>query len=292
MGWEKLPVLNSHKTIWTYLTPHSHPVGASSSRSSASPSRSSTATWPGSRSATVAIAGHGRLRRAAGSSALERAPAPVPVPVRSSSSRRSGSGEVDPLGGHPAGAGSRPTVARRRCGGACPSPRASRSSCVGLPVDGLLPGQHRGADGKAHWLGCRRRTRNPVSSWAAVELQRSRGQGGHGDERRLPRVPRRRADDAAARQERRVTAAGGRSGSTARPAERLRHADGADDAAVLHRRLHRVAGGPLLRGVDDHAVPLPHAGRAVARRRRTRSATCPTRRSTSRPASSTCRCSA
>ena len=56
----------------------------------------------------------------------------------------------------------------------------------------------------------------------------------------------------------------------------LRHPDGADAAAVLDRRLHRLDGGPLLRGVGHHAVPLPQPGRALDRRRRTPSATCPT----------------
>ena len=41
---------------------------------------------------------------------------------------------------------------------------------------------------------------------------------------------------------------------------RVRHHDGADAAAALDRRLHRVDGGPVLRGVGHHAVPLPHRG--------------------------------
>ena len=43
----------------------------------------------------------------------------------------------------------------------------------------------------------------------------------------------------------------------------LRHADGAHAAAVLDRRLHRLDGGPVLRGLGHHAVPLPHRQRAV-----------------------------
>ena len=38
---------------------------------------------------------------------------------------------------------------------------------------------------------------------------------------------------------------------------RVRHTARADAAAVLDRRSHHVDGGPLLRGVGDHAVPLP-----------------------------------
>ena len=63
---------------------------------------------------------------------------------------------------------------------------------IGLPVDGLLPGQHRGADGKAHWLGLSTKDSNPVSSWAELELLRSRGEAGHVHQRGLPGVPRRR----------------------------------------------------------------------------------------------------
>ncbi len=43
----------------------------------------------------------------------------------------------------------------------------------------------------------------------------------------------------------------------------LRHADGADAAAALDRRLHRVDGGPLLRVLGHHAVPLPQPVRAL-----------------------------
>ena len=38
----------------------------------------------------------------------------------------------------------------------------------------------------------------------------------------------------------------------------VRHDHGADAAAALDRRLHGVDGGPVLRGVGHHAVPLPH----------------------------------
>ena len=43
----------------------------------------------------------------------------------------------------------------------------------------------------------------------------------------------------------------------------VRHDDGVDAAAALDRRLHRFDGGPVLRGVGHHAVPLPHGGRDV-----------------------------
>ena len=68
----------------------------------------------------------------------------------------------------------------------------------------------------------------------------------------------------------------------------VRHDDGADAAAALDRRLHRLDGGAVLRGVGHHAVPLPHhrgdveaelqpGARAALRRqrrRRRRAATC------------------
>ncbi len=40
----------------------------------------------------------------------------------------------------------------------------------------------------------------------------------------------------------------------------VRHDDGVDAAAALDRRLHRLDGGALLRGVRHHAVPLPDHG--------------------------------
>ena len=60
----------------------------------------------------------------------------------------------------------------------------------------------------------------------------------------------------------------------------VRHDDGVDAAAALDRRLHRVDGGPVLRGVGHHAVPLPHGGGDVEAARRTRSASCATRTTT------------
>ncbi len=70
------------------------------------------------------------------------------------------------------------------------------------------------------------------------------------------------------------SAAGGPCGVRERPAQRLRHADGADAPAVLDRRLHRVDGGPLLRG--------------VVRPRRTTSSTSGRSRPTARAPSGTC----
>ncbi|MYB04564.1 MAG: glycosyltransferase family 2 protein, partial [Acidimicrobiaceae bacterium] len=48
-----------------------------------------------------------------------------------------------------------------------------------------------------------------------------------------------------------------------RPSRLLRHADGSHAAAVLDRPMHRLHGGPLLRGVGHDAVPLPDAVRDV-----------------------------
>ena len=121
----------------------------------------------------------------------------------------------------------------------------------------------------------------------AVELPGLRGQA------RVPRVPRHRRHDGRVGEEQRLRSrhVGARGG--ARP---VRHADGADAVAVLDRRLHRFDGGPVLRGVVDHAVPLHQPGRAVvgaverptrpALRRRARRA-----RPSSTRASSTSRCS-
>ena len=77
--------------------------------------------------------------------------------------------------------------------------------------------------------------------------------------------------------------------------EQLRHADGAHAAAVLDQRLHRLDGGPVLRGVGHHALPLPQPERAVGGAVRCHARTCPTCRVRSpRPpstsASPTCRC--
>ena len=53
-----------------------------------------------------------------------------------------------------------------------------------------------------------------------------------------------------------------------------------DAAAALDRRLHRLDGGPLLRGVGHHAVPLPHGGGDVQAVVQSRSASCATRTTT------------
>ena len=126
---------------------------------------------------------------------------------------------------------------------------------VGLPIDGLLlPGQH-----------ARRRRRRPTGSACRrqrLQPGRRRGRSGttpgsrrkerHGaTQRRLPPeyhdvVPSTRCNDARHGNARHGCGRAFWEYSKDR-LERLRHADGADDAAVLHRRLHRLAGGPLLR---------------------------------------------
>ena len=52
--------------------------------------------------------------------------------------------------------------------------------------------------------------------------------------------------------------------------EPLRHPRGAHAPALLDRRLHRLDGGPPLRVLDHHPVPLLEPGRALGRARRTR----------------------
>ena len=97
-------------------------------------------------------------------------------------------------------------------------------------------------------------------------------------------------DDGRGRPTTRARLRAGHVGVRERAARQLRHADGADAPAVLDRRLHRLDGGPLLRGVGDDAVPLPQPAGALGRTARAPSATCPTAaRSTSTSACSSSR---
>ena len=84
----------------------------------------------------------------------------------------------------------------------------------------------------------------------ALELLRLRG------EEHLRPVPRPGADHEGHRRRARLRARPLGASDGRRPVE-LRHADGAHAPAVLHRRLHRLDGGPVLRGLGNHAVPLP-----------------------------------
>ena len=122
---------------------------------------------------------------------------------------------------------------------------------------------------------------NEVTNWAEWNYTGYEGKAG------LSGVPGGRRADGQGRPEVRL-----RSGDVGvqRRREPLRHARGADAAAVLDERLRRLDGGTAVRVVDDDAVPLPQPGRAVARTRRSRWSACRTGRSTSRSASSTCRC--
>ncbi len=163
MGWEKLPVLNSHKSIWTYLTPHS-------------------LLW------VLVVAGLGIVASAVyryvagmvlGTVGLLVMVAFVQLPEARLWNARLlpflylcafflaaiGTGEVvRSVGTLLASDPNRPA----RLGGVLAVPVAGclALAVIGLPVDGLLPGQHRGADGKAHWLGLSTKDSNPVSSWA------------------------------------------------------------------------------------------------------------------------------
>ena len=163
MGWEKLPVLNSHKTIWTYLTPHSM-------------------LW------ALVLAGVGFVVSVVyryiaglvlGIVGLLVMVAFVKLPEARLWNARLlpflylcvffvaaiGVGEViRSVGTLLAPDPDRPL----RAGGVVATTIAACVALVviGLPVDGLLPGQHRGADGKAHWLGLSTKDSNPVSSWA------------------------------------------------------------------------------------------------------------------------------
>ena len=72
----------------------------------------------------------------------------------------------------------------------------------------------------------------------------------------------------------------------------LRHDDGADAAAVLDRRLHRLDGGSVLRGVGHDAVPLPHDGGDVEAVVEPGARRCATTTTTPPSACATCRTSA
>ena len=106
-----------------------------------------------------------------------------------------------------------------------------------------------------------------------------------------PRSPRSRGRSTARSWTPRTSLAAGPHGVGARRRHRrVRHTARADAAAVLDPRPHRLDGGPLLRGVGHHAVPLHDDRRRSRRRRRTRCAACPTSRSpTSTSGCATCR---
>ena len=130
----------------------------------------------------------------------------------------------------------------------------------------MLPGGSKIGDQYA-WGPIRsgpRDARRAQRRLAGVQLPRLRVQAA------VPRVPRPRADDERPRRPRRrrrlrAGAVGDR--QPRRCGQRqVRHDDGADAAAVLDRRLHRLDGGAVLRGVRHHAVPLPHRRGDVGQR--------------------------
>ena len=132
---------------------------------------------------------------------------------------------------------------------------------VGLPLR-ALPGGQRPRRRQLLVAGAQQRDR-PAELRAllgALELHRLRAQG------RLPRVPRPHADDGA----RSATEHGcGRSiWEYEKELNRYGTPMAPDAAAVLDRRLHRLDGGPLLRGVGHDAVPLPQPGGALRRAQR------------------------
>ena len=68
----------------------------------------------------------------------------------------------------------------------------------------------------------------------------------------------------------------------------VRHDDGVDAAAALDRRVHRLDGGVVLRGVRHDAVPLLDRRRRCRSNRRTRCASCGTRTPTPRSGCARC----
>ena len=111
-------------------------------------------------------------------------------------------------------------------------------------------------------MGLTARRRQLRRRLGPLELRRLRGPDADRGRRRVPRVPRPHRDDEGRRGRARLRP--GHVGVRAR-AGPLRHADGPDAAAPLDQRLHRLDGGPLLRVLGHHAVPLPQPVRALRR---------------------------
>ena len=214
--------------------------------------------------------------------ALERPPAALllPVPLPAGRRRRGRGGPHDRRAGRAATRSARASSARSSTAASAPlaALRARRrcrcGRCPSAATDGPTAA--------TRWLRPRRTastSRASSRSWARWNYTGYEGKAAYPEYRDLVHTMERGRRGARLR----AGVLGVREG-----AQPLRHADGADAAAVLDRRLHRLDGGPVLRGVGHHAVPLPQPGRAVARRRAPPSATCPTAASTSTRASSTC----
>ncbi len=194
------------------------------------------------------------LRPGAAGTALERPPpallVPVPLPAG-----RAGRGRARRGPGHAGGQGTGGALPgrrhRRRRGGRPHRPgRRGPAPAAAAPRPGQLRRQPLHVARPHHHRPQLRAGLGPL------ELHGLRAQG------RLARVPRADGDDVRRGAHRGVRP--GHVGVRAR-ARPLRHTDGADAAAVLDRRLHRLDGGPLLRGVGHHAVPLHQPDRAVGR---------------------------
>ena len=173
-----------------------------------------------------------------------------------------------------------------------------RTAGAGITVFTAVAGDRRGdrvvgdaaaGDAGGHVAGRRELPVGPVVDHrpqlrgvlGALELQWLREQA------RVPRVPGDRVDDGRARPYRRVRPGHVGARGATRP---LRHPDGADAAAVLDRRLHRLHGGPVLRVVLDDARTTSSCRTSSRPRRPTPSATCPTRRGRPPMPSSTSAC--
>ena len=216
--------------------------------------------------APAVLAGHGRRRRGrlplhAPGSAVERPPAalllPGALPARPPSASPSSAATVAALVSrrHPRGpcapcCGVTAVAGRRRV-----ARRARACRCTRLPGWPVTTSPRR-SDVRTSGVRCA--TNDSASS--------TRGRGGTSRATRAsPPTPSTTTSSqtmAEARRDQRLRPGdvGVRGG-----AQPLRHADGADAAAVLDRRLHRLDGGPLLRGLGHHAVPLPQPGRALDR---------------------------
>ena len=296
MGWEKLPSANATlldgetpQHLWHYYLGQSNPGGVRSllwplALAGGRADRVGRLPLPAGLPAGRRCRGdRHRVRGHAPGPALERPGAALLLPVHLPAGRRR-RGRGDPVGGHAAGPRPGAARARRSAPRARCSASAPRSSSSASP-SARLPGVEYPASGGVRLARVRPQLPQRRAVLGGVEL---RGPGGQGRGRRpgqkapegqggWPELAAMFATMGGLGPGPRPRVRPGLLG-VRRPARDLRHADGADAAAVLHRRVHRLDGGPVLRVVGHHAVPLPHAVRAVGRAARARSGTSRTTR--------------
>ena len=257
MGWEKLPYAN--ETVWKYLIPRRPDLAQDIRWVLAlaligfvlSVAFKVRAGWI--LAGFVLVAGPGLRVHAAGP-ALERAPAALllPLPLPPGGRGRVRGGPDDRRAGRPRPGSTQHRLAVRDRGRLAPRRPGARGPAAAHAAASACTR----ADNSYSFLGLQERGQRPElrAVLGPLELHGLRGQG------RLRRVPRPHPHDGGGRPRARLRAVllGVREG-----AEPLRHPDGADAASALDRRVHRLDGRALLRGVGHHAVPLPQPGRAL-----------------------------